>query len=75
MSKSSKIQQIFLDSYAEFLASDFHISGIQEKAARAILTVNPATLAATSASVQTVDTWNFTTTPAATVTARTARRS
>lgn len=37
MSKSSKIQQIFLNSYAEFLASDFHISEIQEKAARAIL--------------------------------------
>ena len=37
LSKSSKIQQVFLNSYAEFLASDFHISGIQEKAARAIL--------------------------------------
>lgn len=37
MSKSSKIQQVFLNSYAEFLASDFHISEIQEKAARAIL--------------------------------------
>ena len=44
MSKSSKIQQVFLNSYSEFLASDFHISGIQEKAARAILNCKSGSL-------------------------------
>lgn len=44
LSKSSKIQQVFLNSYSEFLASDFHISGIQEKAARAILNCKSGSL-------------------------------
>lgn len=44
MSKSSKIQQVFLNSYAKFLASDFHISGVQEKAAHAILNCKSGSL-------------------------------
>ena len=44
LSKSSKIQQVFLNSYAKFLASDFHISGVQEKAAHAILNCKSGSL-------------------------------
>ena len=44
MSKPSKIQQIFLNSYEDFYSSDSHISGVQEKAARAILNCKSGTL-------------------------------
>lgn len=37
MSKSSKIQQIFRNSYEDFQSSDHYVSGVQEKAAHAIL--------------------------------------
>ncbi len=37
MNKPSKIQQIFLNSYADFRSSISHVSGVQEKAAQAIL--------------------------------------
>ena len=44
MSKPSKIQQIFLNSYEDFCTSDSHVSGVQEKAARAILNCKSGTL-------------------------------
>ena len=44
MSKPSKIQQIFLNSYEDFYTSDSHVSGVQEKAARAILNCKSGTL-------------------------------
>ena len=44
MSNPSKIQQIFLNSYEDFYSSDSHISGVQEKAARAILNCKSGTL-------------------------------
>ena len=44
MSKPSKIQQIFLNSYEDFHSSDYHVSGVQEKAAHAILNCKSGSL-------------------------------
>lgn len=44
MSKPSKIQQIFLNSYVDFRSSDSHVSGVQEKAAHAILNCKSGSL-------------------------------
>lgn len=44
MSKPSKIQQIFLNSYIDFRSSDSHVSGVQEKAAHAILNCKSGSL-------------------------------
>ena len=44
MHNPSKIQQIFLLSYEDFRVSDYRISGVQEKAARAILNCKSGTL-------------------------------
>ena len=44
MSNPSKIQQIFLNSYEDFHSSNSHISGVQEKAARAILNCKSGSL-------------------------------
>ena len=44
MSKPSKIQQIFLNSYEDFCTSDSHVSGVQEKAAHAILNCKSGSL-------------------------------
>ena len=44
MHSPSKIQQIFQNSYDDFRASDSHISGVQEKAAHAILNCKSGSL-------------------------------
>ena len=44
MSKISKIQQIFLNSYEDFYSSDSHISYVQDKAARAVLNCKSGSL-------------------------------
>ena len=44
MHKPSKIQQVFLHSYEYFHASNFHVSGVQEKTAAAILNCKSGSL-------------------------------
>lgn len=44
MNKPSKIQQIFLYSYEDFQSSDSYVSGVQEKAAHAILNCKSGSL-------------------------------
>ena len=44
MNKLSKIQQIFLYSYEDFQSSDSYVSGVQEKAAHAILNCKSGSL-------------------------------
>ena len=44
MNNPSKIQQIFLNSYEDFRSLDSHVSGVQEKAARAILNCKSGSL-------------------------------
>ena len=75
MNKPSKIQQIFLYSYEDFQSSDSYVSGVQEKAAHAILNCKSGSLGYNITSVLTVDTWNFTIIPAATATVPTVRQS
>ena len=69
------IQQIWKDSYEEFLNSGQFLSDVQQKSSRAIVHCKSGALAPMPASVPSADIRNSTIIPAVTGTAQTARLS